>query len=207
MEQGYGNSVNLVVALPAEAKPLIAKLNLKRDQKNMTLPLYSAGRIRLVVTGPGASAAAQGVHSIHHLSPSSHAHWINIGICGHGSLAIGTPLLADRIIDKRSGGTQSLAIPRQFSDTAGSLTCVSKPQADYAADMAYDMESWGFIEAVTALDRSLSATVFKIVSDNPDNNAQHISGKFVHMLMQQHLDMIQSLIDLSRHSDSFPVPQ
>ncbi|MEW8293987.1 MAG: hypothetical protein AB2556_15765 [Candidatus Thiodiazotropha sp.] len=207
MEPGYGNSTNLVIALPAEARPLIDMLNLKRDQTNRVMPLYSADAVNLVVTGPGASAAARGVRYIDDLRPRSHAHWINIGICGHGALAVGTPLLVDRILDLQGGGEWALTLPHPPAGCVGPLACVPEPQAEYETDMAYDMESCGFIEAVTAIDSVASATVLKIVSDNPDNDVRKISGKFVHRLVQQHLGLIRSLIDSPLSEDGCPVPQ
>ncbi|MES9992328.1 MAG: hypothetical protein ABW098_10265 [Candidatus Thiodiazotropha sp.] len=198
MNQACRNSINLVIALPAEAKPLITMLSLKRDQQNRLLPCYSANGIQLIVTGPGTTAVAKGVYYLHRLSPSSQVHWINIGICGHGSLAVGSPLLVEHIIDSQSGEQRSLSIPCQISSTIGSLTSVTKPQAEYEVDMAYDMESWGFIEAVTAIDSTCPATILKIVSDNPHNGVNKINGEFVRMLVQQHLDLIQSLIERSK---------
>jgi nucleoside phosphorylase len=195
IRQPDDNAINLVIALPAEAKPLIKQLNLRRDQANMKMPVYSDNRIMLVITGPGANASAQGVQYLRSINASSATQWINIGICGHGSLEIGTPLLIDRIIDQRSGREWSLAIHPMMVDSIGTLTCVSEPQSEYAVDMAYDMESSGFIKAVTESDTLESATVFKIVSDNPDHGARGISGKFVRALVQKQLGLIRSLIE------------
>ncbi|MBT2969564.1 MAG: hypothetical protein KME56_06315 [Candidatus Thiodiazotropha sp. (ex Ctena orbiculata)] len=171
------------------------------------MPLYSADAVRLVITGPGATAAAQGVRYVHDVRPHSHAHWINIGICGHGTLAVGTPILVDRIVDVQGGGEWSLPLTHPLFNCVGPLACVPQPQAEYEAEMAYDMESCGFIEAVTAINSLTSATVMKIVSDNPDNDVQQISGKYVRRLVQQHLGLIRSLIDSPQSNDSYPVPQ
>lgn len=190
-----GNAINLVIALPAEAKPLIKQLNLQRDQANMGMPVYYGNGIKLVITGPGANASAQGVRYLRSINGSCAAQWINIGICGHGSLEIGTPLLIDRIIERRSGREWSLAIRQTIIDSIGALTCVSEPQSEYADNMAYDMESSGFIEAVTETDRLETVSVFKIVSDNPANDASGINGKFVRMLVLKQLGFIRALIE------------
>jgi hypothetical protein len=60
--------------------------------------------------------------------------------------------------------------------------------------MAYDMESAGFIQAVTERDTLESIKIFKIVSDNPANDTRGISGKFVHSLLQQQFGLIYSMI-------------
>lgn len=188
-------STNLVIALPAEARPLIEQLNLQRDQANMRMPVYVGNGIQLVITGTGAAASAQGVRYIHSITPGSAMQWINLGICGHGSLEVGTPILIDRIIDQQRDVTWSLAIPQQMTKAVGALTCVSRAQSEYADNMAYDMESSGFIGAVSEIDSITSATVFKIVSDNPDYESRGISGKFVQSLVSQQLGLIRSLID------------
>jgi hypothetical protein len=195
MRQPDGYHTNLIIALPAEAKPLIKQLNLRRDQINMRMPVYYGNGIALVITGSGANASAQGVRYLRSINAASTAQWINIGICGHGSLEIGTPLLIDRIIDLRSGKAWSLAIRHLIVESIGALTCVPEPQAKYADNMAYDMESSGFIEAVTETDTVESAKIFKIVSDNPTNDSRRISGKFVRTLVQQQLGLIRSLIE------------
>lgn len=199
------NPINLVVALPAEAKPLINKMNLQRDQRNKRLPLYTGDGICLIITGPGASASAQGVHALQSLRPYAGTQWINVGICGHGSLDVGTPLLIDHIIDGQSGEKWSLLIPHPPTNRVGSLTCVHEAQSEYATDMAYDMESSGFIEAVGTIHGSSCATLLKIVSDNPRNDTCRISGKFVEMLVQQHVGLIQSLIDQLMHLGQVPL--
>lgn len=190
-----GNPINLVIALPAEAKPLINELAMQRDQLYMKMPVYVNGAVRLVVTGPGVRASAQGVHYLHAIQASAGARWINLGICGHGSLEVGASLMAERIIDMRSGEEWSLQTPHPMGNWVGPLTCVSEAQSEYAPDMAYDMESSGFIEAVAEIDTTSSARVLKIVSDNPLSDPRKISGKFVRTLIIQQLGLIRSLMD------------
>ncbi|MGD8912595.1 MAG: hypothetical protein PVI97_05335 [Candidatus Thiodiazotropha sp.] len=158
------------------------------------MPVYSGNGIELIITGAGANASAQGVRYLRSINTSSTVQWINIGICGHGSLEVGTPLLIDRIIDLPSGRKWSLATHPVMSEPIGTLTCVPEPQSEYADDMAYDMESSGFIQAVIENDTLESARILKIVSDNPANDARGISGKFIHTLVEQQLGLIRSLI-------------
>ncbi len=195
MRQRTGNPLNLVVALPAEAKTLMDDLDLRRDQLHMRMPVYIGDGIRLVITGPGTRASAQGVRYLHDIQTTARARWINLGICGHGSLEVGASLLVDRIIDMGSGEEWSLQTPDSPGNHVGALTCVRRAQSEYTPDMAYDMESSGFIEAVAAIDAITCARVCKIVSDNPQSNSRKISGKFVRALFRQQLGLIRSLID------------
>jgi hypothetical protein len=187
--------LNLVVALPAEAKPIIGMLNLKRDQVNMLMPVYHREHIQLVISGPGIKASADGVHYLHSIRSSATAQWLNIGICGHGSLDLGAALLVERIIDQQSGRRWSLTLPQRTTCAIGTLTCVAKPQAEYAIDMAYDMESCGFIDTVSEITAIEFARVFKIVSDNPVNHKRGINTKLVRSLIEQQSELICSMIE------------
>jgi hypothetical protein len=195
MRQPDDNTVNLVIALPAEAKPLIDELDLQRDQGHMRMPVYVGRGIRLVITGPGIKASAQGVHYLRTIQASGNSRWINLGICGHGTLEVGAPLMIDRIIDMRSAEEWSLPRSRFAGYRSGPLTCVTRVQSDYLPDMAYDMESSGFIQAVADVADVTCARVFKIVSDNPHSDSRRISGKFVRTLFRQQLGSIRSLLD------------
>ncbi|PUB86010.1 MAG: hypothetical protein DBP02_04150 [gamma proteobacterium symbiont of Ctena orbiculata] len=190
--------INLVIALPAEARPLINLLKLRRDQVNMEIPVYHGNGIQLAITGPGAVASARGVRYIQSIKPCPAAKWINLGICGHGSLAVGTPLLINRVIDQQSGKEWPLTIRHLITETTGALTCVPEPKSEYTDDMAFDMESSGFIQAVNDIGMIEYAKIFKIVSDNPANDSRRISAKFVHTLVQQQLGLIRSMIELTQ---------
>ena len=49
----------LLVALKAEAKPLIKAFGLQRQQPDGAFPRYRNGPLSLVLTGPGTEAAVQ----------------------------------------------------------------------------------------------------------------------------------------------------
>ncbi|MCU7922571.1 MAG: hypothetical protein KZQ88_07710 [Candidatus Thiodiazotropha sp. (ex Dulcina madagascariensis)] len=194
------NQINLIVALPAEAKPLIKALGLVRHQPVESLPLYTGTGIRLAVTGTGAAAASLGVDYLYSMIPRGHpVQWLNVGVCGHGSLAVGEPLLADRVIDQRSGRCWSLQSRRPLAACTGPLTCVRTAQSDYQSQMAYDMESAGFIASVSSLDAVESASIMKIVSDNPDHSTQGINAKLVQDLVQQRIRIVGDLIAQLQH--------
>ena len=58
--------VHLITALPAEAKPLVSRFNLKRVQPERAFPVYRNQHISLVVSGvskTNAAAASGGVAS------------------------------------------------------------------------------------------------------------------------------------------------
>ncbi|MCU7906009.1 MAG: hypothetical protein KZQ76_09135 [Candidatus Thiodiazotropha sp. (ex Epidulcina cf. delphinae)] len=195
------NHINLTVALPAEAKPLIKALRLVRHQPVESLPLYTGAGIHLAVTGTGAAASSIGVRYLYSMTPAGHpAQWLNVGVCGHGSLAVGESLLADRVIDQGNGRSWSLQSRRPLATYTGPLTCVLTAQSDYQPQMAYDMESAGFIESVSSLDAIESASIIKVVSDNPDHLTRGINAKLVQHLVHQRISIVRDLIaQLQRH--------
>jgi hypothetical protein len=187
-------NINLVIALPAEAKPLIRLLKLQRDQVNMALPVYRQDHFQLVISGPGREAATQGVRYLHSIQPNAEVKWFNIGICGHGSLELGTLILIDCIVDQQTGRRWSLTTTPESIHPSGILTCVDIPQTDYAPEMAYDMESSGFIDAVSSLNQVEFARIIKIVSDNPQHNSRKINGKLIRTLFEQQLESVNAMI-------------
>ena len=95
--------INLVVALPAEARPLIKHYSLNRQQAHDAFPLYRNERMALVVCGPGKIAAATATTWLAELIPGKQrAAWLNIGVAGHATHDIGTGLLVNRISDHAS---------------------------------------------------------------------------------------------------------
>jgi hypothetical protein len=128
------------------------------------------------------------------------AVWLNIGICGHGSLGLGDGLIVDKVITQ-SGRiwqlNQHIDIP-QFH--RGPLTCVSEPQAVYEPEMAYDMESAGFLDTLAPMTPIVDLCILKIISDNPENGIETINGKWVRDLVTNQMERISYLIQrLSQH--------
>lgn len=186
--------LNLVIALKAEATPLINHLEMKRFQPIGPLPLYQASGVDLVVSGPGRSSVESGVAYLHEIAPpGSNPVWVNIGICGHGSLDVGELLLADKVIEQ-NGDCWHLNTAFRTPLNSGPLSCVIAPQAEYEPQMAYDMESSGFIAALTSIASPDDLHIIKIVSDNPQCGHEKISGKGVRALITQQLDQISELI-------------
>ncbi|MCU7881670.1 MAG: hypothetical protein KZQ66_18880 [Candidatus Thiodiazotropha sp. (ex Lucinoma aequizonata)] len=192
--------INLTVALPAEAKPLRKAFGLMRQQPIESMPIYTGNGIHLCVTGPGTSAASLGVQLLKSITPADvRTLWLNCGICGHGSLPIGESLWVDRVIDLERDKSWSLQTRLPIAAITGPLSCVQTPTSDYQQDMAYDMESAGFVESVSAIDRSESITIIKIVSDNPDQPSRGISAKLVQDLFEKQISLIHDLVDQLEH--------
>ncbi len=162
---GSEGTVNLAVAHRLEAERLIQWFGLSEIMPREEFPCFEDGEgLSLVVTGSGAERAAAGVRYLHGRRLGS--AWLNIGIAGHGSAAVGTGLLIHRIARRETGKrfwppAPGLKLP------GGSLITVSEAETEYAEDAAYDMEAAGFFAAASRLVTPDLINVYKIISDNP----------------------------------------
>lgn len=186
--------INLAVALPAEAKPLIRHYGLRRHQPDGACPVYLGEDMALVLTGAGTRAMERGVELLGQGFPDGGNHWVNLGIAGHGSLPLGSCLLADSVTERHSGRHWRLRVPVDIELPVGPLHCVTEAASAYAADTGYDMESGGFAAALSFLGVLDRASILKIVSDGPHQPCGQINGRMVTGLMQSALPVITALI-------------
>jgi nucleoside phosphorylase len=185
--------LNILTALPAEAKPLINSFTLQRHQPVGSIPLFQAPGIQLAISGPGFNSISQAVNYLLEMTAENNPVWLNLGICGHGSLAIGELMLVDQVIEP-DGRNWQLVSPTDLIQNSGRLTCVSTPQANYQPEMAYDMESAGFLASLTTTTPVESLHILKIVSDNPENAIESINAKWVNKLITAQISQIREFI-------------
>ena len=159
-----------VVALDAEAKPLIRHFGLTRLTGDHGFPAYHGDNIFLVVSGIGRINAAAATAHLHGIAGfPENAIWINLGIAGHAELAIGDAALAHKITDV-SGG-RSWYPPMIVHPPWQTLALRTVEQADdsYAHEDLVDMEASGFIETAIRFSTGELVHCLKIISDNRDN--------------------------------------
>jgi len=195
--------INLVVALPAEAKPVISRFGLTRVQPNLgfllsfslSFPLYRRGRIALVVTGPGRSAATAGTDFLATMGDCPQAAiWINLGVAGHAERQIGKVLLARSITDANSGHVRHPILPRDRPCPADDLLTLDRPDPDYRHKGLADMEASGFFSTACRYADAELVQVLKVVSDNRETTARGLSAKQVRLLIGGALATLEALL-------------
>ena len=188
--------INLVVALPAEARLLIRHYGLHNKHADTTFPVYMGTDMALVVSGPGKVAAASATAWLQGLTPGNRRDaWLNIGIAGHATHSIGSGLLVNRISDHANNKSW---YPPQIHDldiTSGSLQTVDVPENDYTVDRLYDMEAAGFYPAASRFSTGELVQCFKVVSDNRQQASTTITAKLCEQLIGGQLKAIDSLVD------------
>lgn len=187
--------LNLVIALPGEARPVISRLRLERLERGAAFPLYSGDRVRLVVSGCGKIAAAAATAYLGAALPDPRpCAWLNLGVAGHGSSARGAVLLAHKVVDRAGGRSYYPAITFPFPGSTTALVTVDEAETAYPEPCAYDMEASGFCAAALRFAGAELVHCLKIVSDTPEDPLHKLSRKEAEALVQARIDLVEQLV-------------
>ncbi len=181
----------LIVALPAEARPVIRHFGLQRLQVIDELPVYTGHDIALVISGVGKRHAASATALLSRCNRRSEPRWINYGIAGHATLPIGQPALAHAVIDDRSNRRWPLSPPALEDIPTHDCRTVENPVNDYPDHALYEMEAAGILETIPD-HRQIQ--ILKIISDNALRPGRHINAKYTQQLCQNHMSLLERLV-------------
>lgn len=124
--------------------------------------------VALVVSGLGkvaASAATAYLHAV--CGGERHAVWLNVGIAGHGSRAVGELILGHKIRDQASGRTWFPPLVFDPPCPSDEIVTVDLVEQRYPEPVAYDMEASGFYATASRLATAELVQVAKVISDGP----------------------------------------
>lgn len=182
---------SFVVALHAEAKPLIEHYGLEPTEEPGFRVFEGAGR-RVVISGIGKVAAAAATA---YLRDTVLDVWVNVGIGGHRDRASGEMVLASRVSD---AATAARYYPTRVGlaelDTAG-VTTVDVPETAFASSDVFDMEASGFYPTALRFSTSELVHCLKIISDNLDTGTDHLTAARVTDLVEDSLAAVVALVD------------
>lgn len=195
--------LNIVIALPAEARPVIKHFNLIRHQSSTLFPVYNNNDIRLIISGPGKINAAAATACLTSMKTTRHPEpWINVGIAGHSSHDIGDAFVAHSIEDAATGERWYPPQITRNGAATESLMTVDVPDTGYTYKTLIDMEASGFFPVATKGSTAELVQCVKVVSDNKKYPAQNINSKTVSALITGKLALIESithsLVNLAR---------
>lgn len=203
----------LIVALPAEARPLIDHFKLKSVESDV-YRRYSSESIALVETGigklnaAGATAATLGVlKQVQGRLPVC----LNVGLAG-SALPIGTLLTAHSVVDQASGKKwfpQLTWKSNQSSKTSSvQVLTVDAPREEYESTIAFDMEAAGVFSSAVKFTTLEFIQSLKIVSDNTESPVSAINKSFASDLIEQQRDSIEhAVIQLTSLANALPDTQ
>ena len=185
----------LVVALQAEAQPLITHFGLSCESPMAVFRIYRRASMALVVSGVGKSlsAAATG-----YLCGSSDgwrsAPWINVGVAGHRNVDVGELIVANKIVDQSTA--HSWYPPQLVSNVVNStLITVDEPEETYPERAAYDMEAAGFFPAATRCSSGELVQSIKVISDNPHQSIASLNARSIEQLITKNVSKIEQFIN------------
>ena len=187
--------INLVVALPVEARPLIAHFGLLPVFTHGPFRCYQSNDTFLVVSGVGKLNAAAAVAYLHALEGGKVGDiWLNIGTAGHDNLQVGSGYLAASILD---ADTNKKWVPMQLSDEKLAtihLVSLARPTDSYGGNFTYDLEASAFFEIAQRCSREGMVQCFKIISDNLSSNMKQVSAKLMEQLVKKRMTDIERLL-------------
>jgi len=202
--------INLVVALQAEARPIIEALDLVQDRPAGIFPVYCNGDLSLVVSGIGRTHCAAAVtHLFHRTAQRVNQAWLNIGIAGHQQVPIGSVLLASRITEHASGRSWYPPYVLDVELLRSPLVTVDKPERCYPDCCAYDMEAAGFYQLACRCSTGELVQSLKIISDNPGSDLDLTTdqvSQFIDDQMPAIESAVRQLSDLSCVLDTARAP-
>jgi adenosylhomocysteine nucleosidase len=156
-------------ALHCEAKPVIDFYRLRKIADISAFDLYQLDEVACVVSGIGdlnmAAACAWAASRFENNKPC----WINLGIAGHKSLALGTTLVANQVYRQHHARA---IYPVQIVKHELATACVisqTAEQTDYHPDAVYDMEAYAFLHSCSHFTPLELCTCIKVISDNTEN--------------------------------------
>lgn len=185
----------VVVALPAEARPLATRWDLRAMGQGDPFRIWRGEEAALIVSGVGKTAAAAAVDHLRlRFAESSIGGWLNVGIGGHRSLALGTPILAREIEDGASGERWFPTIRFPPLCRTGRVLTVERVERLYAEDVIYDMEASGFYGRAVRDGDPARVQVLKVVSDNQGSDVGGLSAAAVEEFIKASAETVEELI-------------
>ena len=183
--------IHFVVALDAEAKPLISWFGLKRVQPDRGFPVFRHAHVALVVSGTGkANAAAATAHLHAACGFPRDALWINIGVAGHPAHGVGEAFvihaLEDEAAERRWFPPQAVTPPWPGEQ----LLTLDRPDLGYQHKALVDMEAAGFYPIACRFSTAELVQAVKVVSDNCEVPAGEVSANDLTMLIGRQLDAL-----------------
>ncbi len=186
--------IRLIVALPAEARPLIRRFGLARAAGG-EFAVWVAAEVSLVISGVGQAAAASAVARLAADGHRAETAWLNVGIGGHRSLPVGEIVLARRVTDTASG--RVWRPPQVFEPpcATATVTTVDRPELEYPQETVYEMEAAGFCAAAERFARAELIQVVKVISDNVNASPERLTAARVAELIEDRIETIGLIVE------------
>ncbi len=183
----------LSVALMAEAKPLIHHFHLREEPNIKGYRIWKNHEMLLILTGSGKLFSAAASSYLLGRYPEI-SLFVNMGIAGHASLAVGSLILASKIIDSQENKS---FYPTMIIDPpcrTMTVTTLPKPSKEYREETCFDMEASGFFLASSKFLPSECIHCLKIISDNATSSHFLVHEKIVSDMILAQSGLIETIL-------------
>lgn len=195
MQINYPPKINFVVALSAEAHPMIGFFRMKRNHDVKEYELYENERACLIVCGLGKLNAAMAVtYLAGKYGVNESTVWLNVGIAGGDAGAPGDAVVANSIVDAESGQAFYPGLCFNPGMLQSRIITVNKPDVNYLENALYDMEASGFFAAANRFSPSELIHCCKFISDGSKRDIGEIDKQSVINTIQSGLGEIELLV-------------
>lgn len=185
----------ITTALKSEALPIIEAFNLKPIQGHPLFPIWQNEKVKLTVSGIGKVKAAAACGYLAGIYQDEDIYgWLNVGIAGHKSLPVGTPLFAHKIVDVELKTHYFPSFACSFPCKTEECLTFSNPETNYRETGMYDMEAAGFYPIASKSAPLEMIHVFKVISDNSQTGVHSITKQKATALIASHINHIKSII-------------
>ncbi len=186
--------VVMQVALPCEARPLIDHYRMKKVTNALVTSYHNSdASLHLLVSGVGKVNAAMAIAHYCAMQPvRHHAAFFNIGIAGSSHYSIGQCVMANKIEDASNKQVWYPYLLKKLPCDSATLRCYDQPQ-HRCTDALVDMESAGFMQAVSRFSYQDQAQLLKVVSDHSAEDHAVIKPQQVQDWIKSALPQIDSI--------------
>lgn len=190
------STLNIICALSCEAKALVNTLKLKKD---ISVPQFQCYKnqnstLQLIVSGIGKINAAVATAFVATQVQDNTQAFLNVGIAGCQQHAIGSALLADKLVDNASQYRIYPKVNLIKKLETETLITFDQPCKDYSNKAMQDMEAFGFYQAALKFTSQEFIQVLKVISDTTEAEQKKIDEKMVQDLMGKNTEKILSVI-------------
>ncbi len=199
----FPEAIRWVVALKAEAQPLIKKYRMKLVLDKTTYPIFKdlIGKHWLVISGVGKIHCSAATMLLQNKSESPPwTLWVNLGISGFGGDAYGDLFAVDQILNvadstKRFPSCNDIGITRRAS-----LSTLDVATTKYETGVLFDMEGIAFFTIASKLVCRELILLLKVVSDCSTESLNTISANTVSTLVYNNIEKIDEIIIKNKKS-------
>lgn len=185
--------LSYLVALNCEARAIIEHYSLKKTGQGPFAHYISAGQanaVELVVSGIGAIAMATAVGWLAAHRPAKDRVWLNLGVAGHASLALGQPVLVHGSAQAIEGRAHYPPLVAKWPGATAACLSHSAPNTDYIGDALADMEAHAFFAAAGRFSSAELVQSIKVVSDNSAADMAKLNAQKIEELLSPHTPLI-----------------